>query len=184
MPTPLGTLRLLEAIRLLGLKEKTRFYQASTSELYGRVIENPQSEKTPFYPRSPYAAAKAYAYWITTNYREAYGLHGSNGILFNQISHRVVRALVAVSPASISSMPTTGTRSSLQLELLEFRRALLRGIAADAEIALPCFGDAERPALKLFHGSILLKVVSNMSDRGRLSPLLARQRSRAVAKNS
>ena len=82
----LGTLRLLEAIRILGLKDKTRFYQASTSELYGKVQETPQSEKTPFYPRSPYAAAKIYAYWITVNYREAYGYHASNGILFNHES--------------------------------------------------------------------------------------------------
>src|SRR6266850_7386584 len=79
----LGTVRLLEAIRLLGLTRKTRFYQASTSELFGKVQEVPQTEKTPFYPRSPYAAAKLYAYWITVNYREAYGMHASNGILFN-----------------------------------------------------------------------------------------------------
>jgi len=82
----LGTLRLLEAIRILGLEKKTRFYQASTSELYGKVAETPQSETTPFYPRSPYAAAKLYAYWITINYREAYGMHASNGILFNHES--------------------------------------------------------------------------------------------------
>ena len=82
----LGTLRLLEAIRLLNLKDKTRFYQASTSELYGKVQEIPQTEKTPFYPRSPYAAAKLYAYWITVNYREAYGIFASNGILFNHES--------------------------------------------------------------------------------------------------
>lgn len=82
----LGTLRLLEAIRILGLEGKTRFYQASTSELYGKVRETPQSETTPFYPRSPYAAAKIYAYWITVNYREAYGMHASNGILFNHES--------------------------------------------------------------------------------------------------
>ncbi len=82
----LGTLRLLEAIRILGLKDKARFYQASTSELYGKVQETPQSETTPFYPRSPYAAAKIYAYWITVNYREAYGYHASNGILFNHES--------------------------------------------------------------------------------------------------
>ena len=82
----LGTLRLLEAIRLLGLKDKTRFYQASTSELYGKIQEIPQTEKTPFYPRSPYAAAKLYAYWITVNYREAYGIFASNGILFNHES--------------------------------------------------------------------------------------------------
>lgn len=82
----LGTLRLLEAVRLLGLEKKTRFYQASTSELFGMVRETPQKETTPFYPRSPYAVAKLYAYWITVNYREAYGMHASNGILFNHES--------------------------------------------------------------------------------------------------
>jgi GDPmannose 4,6-dehydratase len=82
----LGTLRLLEAIRILGLDKKTRFYQASTSELYGQVQETPQRETTPFYPRSPYAVAKLYAYWITVNYREAYGLYACNGILFNHES--------------------------------------------------------------------------------------------------
>ena len=82
----LGTLRLLEAIRILGLEDHTRFYQASTSELFGKVRETPQSETTPFYPRSPYAAAKLYAYWITVNYREAYGIFASNGILFNHES--------------------------------------------------------------------------------------------------
>jgi GDPmannose 4,6-dehydratase len=81
-----GALRILEAIRILGLEKKARFYQASTSELYGLVQETPQTEKTPFYPRSPYAAAKLYAYWITINYREAYGMHASNGILFNHES--------------------------------------------------------------------------------------------------
>ena len=84
----LGTLRLLEAIRILGLDKKTRFYQASTSELYGLVQETPQKETTPFYPRSPYAVAKMYAYWITVNYREAYGLYACNGILFNHESPR------------------------------------------------------------------------------------------------
>lgn len=82
----IGTLRILEAVRLLGLKEKTKVYQASTSELYGLVQEVPQTEKTPFYPRSPYGVAKMYAYWITINYREAYGIHASNGILFNHES--------------------------------------------------------------------------------------------------
>ena len=82
----LGTLRILEAVRLLGLTDKTRIYQASTSELYGLAQEVPQSEKTPFYPRSPYAVAKLYAYWITVNYREAYNIHASNGILFNHES--------------------------------------------------------------------------------------------------
>jgi GDPmannose 4,6-dehydratase len=100
-----GTLRLLEAIRILGLEKKTRFYQASTSELYGKVQETPQSETTPFYPRSPYAAAKLYAYWITVNYREAYGMHASNGILFNHespirgetfVTRKITRAVAAI----------------------------------------------------------------------------------------
>lgn len=98
----LGTLRILEAIRILGLEKKTKFYQASTSELYGLVQEVPQTEKTPFYPRSPYAVAKLYAYWITVNYREAYGIYGCNGILFNHespirgetfVSRKITRAL-------------------------------------------------------------------------------------------
>jgi GDPmannose 4,6-dehydratase len=84
----MGTLRILEAIRILGLEKKTRFYQASTSELYGLVQETPQRETTPFYPRSPYAVAKLYAYWITVNYREAYGMYACNGILFNHESPR------------------------------------------------------------------------------------------------
>ena len=84
----IGVLRILEAIRILGLEKKTRFYQASTSELYGLVQETPQSEMTPFYPRSPYAVAKLYAYWITVNYREAYGMYACNGILFNHESAR------------------------------------------------------------------------------------------------
>ena len=84
----IGTLRVLEAIRILGLEKRTRFYQASTSELYGKVQETPQTETTPFYPRSPYAAAKIYAYWITVNYRESYGIYACNGILFNHESPR------------------------------------------------------------------------------------------------
>ena len=86
--TGMGTIRLLEAIRILGLEKKTRFYQASTSELFGDVREIPQKETTPFYPRSPYAAAKLYAYWITVNYREGYGMYACNGILFNHESPR------------------------------------------------------------------------------------------------
>ncbi len=101
----LGTLRLLEAIRILGLCRKTRFYQASTSELYGKVQGVPQNEATPFYPRSPYAVAKLYAYWITINYREAYGIHASNGILFNHegptraetfVTRKITRAVAAI----------------------------------------------------------------------------------------
>ena len=101
----IGTLRLLEAIRILGMEQTCRFYQASTSELYGLVQEVPQSETTPFYPRSPYAAAKLYAYWITVNYREAYGIHASNGILFNHesplrgetfVTRKITRAVAAI----------------------------------------------------------------------------------------
>ncbi len=101
----LGTLRLLEGIRILNLGDRVRFYQASTSELYGKVAETPQTERTPFYPRSPYAAAKLYAYWITVNYREAYGLHASNGILFNHegprrgetfVTRKITQAVAAI----------------------------------------------------------------------------------------
>lgn len=101
----LGTLRLLEAMRILGMERRVRFYQASTSELYGRVQEIPQRETTPFYPRSPYAAAKLYAYWITVNYREAYGMHASNGVLFNHegptrgetfVTRKITRAVAAI----------------------------------------------------------------------------------------
>lgn len=101
----IGTLRLLEAIRILKLEDKTRFYQASTSELYGKVQEVPQSETTPFYPRSPYGVAKLYAYWIALNYRESYGIHASNGILFNHesprrgetfVTRKITRAVAAI----------------------------------------------------------------------------------------
>jgi len=101
----LGPLRLLEAIRILGVQDEVRFYQASTSELYGKVQETPQTETTPFYPRSPYGAAKLYAYWITVNYREAYGFHASNGILFNHespvrgetfVTRKITRAVAAI----------------------------------------------------------------------------------------
>ncbi|MEN9948381.1 MAG: GDP-mannose 4,6-dehydratase, partial [Bacteroidota bacterium] len=102
----LGTLRILDAVKMLGLKDKTRIYQASTSELYGLVQEVPQSERTPFYPRSPYAVAKLYAYWMTVNYREAYGMHASNGILFNHesplrgetfVTRKITRAVANIS---------------------------------------------------------------------------------------
>jgi GDPmannose 4,6-dehydratase len=101
----IGPLRLLEAIRILGLEKSVRFYQASTSEMYGKVQETPQSETTPFYPRSPYGAAKLYAYWITVNYREAYGMHASNGILFNHespirgetfVTRKITRGVAAI----------------------------------------------------------------------------------------
>ncbi len=102
----IGTLRLLEAIRILGMEKKTKFYQASTSELYGKVMEVPQSEETPFYPRSPYAVAKLYAYWIVRNYREAYGIYACNGILFNHesplrgetfVTRKITRAVAKIS---------------------------------------------------------------------------------------
>jgi len=101
----LGALRLLEAIRILGMEKKTRFYQASTSELYGKAVETPQKETTPFYPRSPYGVAKLYAYWITVNYREAYGMFACNGILFNHespvrgetfVTRKITRAMARI----------------------------------------------------------------------------------------
>ena len=118
----IGTLRLLEAIRILGLEKKTRIYQASTSELYGLVQEVPQSEKTPFYPRSPYAVAKLYAYWITVNYREAYGMFACNGILFNHesplrgetfVTRKITRAAAAI---------VKGKQDKLYLGNLDARR--------------------------------------------------------------
>ena len=118
----IGALRLLEAIRILKLGDRTRFYQASTSELYGLVQEVPQRETTPFYPRSPYAAAKLYAYWITVNYREAYGLHASNGILFNHesplrgetfVTRKITRAVASIA---------LGQQSSVYLGNLDARR--------------------------------------------------------------
>lgn len=118
----IGTLRLLEAIRILGLESKTRFYQASTSEMFGKVQEVPQRESTPFYPRSPYGAAKVYAYWITVNYREAYGLYACNGILFNHesplrgetfVSRKITRALTRI---------RVGLQDSLHIGNLDSRR--------------------------------------------------------------
>ncbi|MEN6542688.1 GDP-mannose 4,6-dehydratase [Parvibaculum sp.] len=118
----LGTLRLLEAIRILGMERSTRFYQASTSELYGLVQQSPQNERTPFYPRSPYAAAKLYAYWITVNYREAYDMHASNGILFNHegptrgetfVTRKITRAVAAIE---------LGLQETLYLGNLDARR--------------------------------------------------------------
>src|SRR6201982_3005947 len=115
-------MRLLEAIRILRLEDKVRFYQASTSELYGKAQEVPQRETTPFYPRSPYAAAKLYAYWITVNYREAYGIHASNGILFNHeaptrgetfVTRKITRAVAAI---------TLGLQDKLYLGNLDAKR--------------------------------------------------------------
>lgn len=118
----LGTLRLLEAIRFLGLETKTRFYQASTSELYGLVQESPQTESTPFYPRSPYGVAKLYAYWITVNYREAYGIYACNGILFNHESSRRGETFVTRKITRGLSAIALGLESCLYIGNLNARR--------------------------------------------------------------
>jgi len=134
----LGALRILEAIRILGLEKKTRFYQASTSELFGLVQEIPQKETTPFYPRSPYACAKLYAYWITINYREAYGMYACNGILFN------TNPRCAAKPSSPARSPAHSPRIKLGLQDCLFlgkhgcqarlgsRQGLRRNAVADA----------------------------------------------------
>jgi len=118
----LGTLRLLEAIRILGLSEKTRFYQASTSELFGKVQETPQKETTPFYPRSPYAAAKLYAYWVTVNYREAYRMHASNGILFNHESPLRGETFVTRKITRAAARISLGMQKKLYLGNLDAKR--------------------------------------------------------------
>lgn len=118
----LGVLRLLEGIRILGLEKKTRFYQASTSELYGLVQEVPQRETTPFYPRSPYAAAKLYAYWMVVNYREAYGLHASNGILFNHESPMRGETFVTRKITRAAAAIAHGRQDKLYLGNLDARR--------------------------------------------------------------
>lgn len=118
----IGTLRLLEAIRILNLKDKTKFYQASTSELFGKVQETPQKETTPFYPRSPYGAAKLYAYWITINYREAYNFHASNGILFNHESPRRGETFVTRKITMAASAIKLGLQKTLYLGNLEAKR--------------------------------------------------------------
>jgi GDPmannose 4,6-dehydratase len=118
----IGTLRLLEAIRILNLQQQTRFYQASTSELYGLVQEVPQTETTPFYPRSPYAAAKLYAYWIVVNYREAYGLHASNGILFNHESPLRGETFVTRKITRAAAAMQLGRQDKLYLGNLDARR--------------------------------------------------------------
>ena len=117
-----GTLRFLEAIRTLGLVDKTRFYQASTSELYGKVQAVPQSETTPFYPRSPYAVAKLYAYWICVNYREAYGMHASNGILFNHESPMRGETFVTQKIAMAAADIEVGKQQKLYLGNLDAKR--------------------------------------------------------------
>jgi len=118
----IGTLRLLEAVRLLGLKDKTRVYQASTSELYGLVQETPQSETTPFYPRSPYAVAKLYGYWITVNYREAYGMYACNGILFNHESPVRGETFVTRKITRAAARIALGLQNSLYLGNIDAKR--------------------------------------------------------------
>ena len=118
----IGTLRILEAIRILGLEKKTKFYQASTSELYGKVQEIPQKETTPFYPRSPYAVAKLYAYWITVNYREAYGIYASNGILFNHESPLRGETFVTRKITRAASRIKYGLQEKLYLGNLDAKR--------------------------------------------------------------
>src|SRR5215204_795064 len=118
----LGALRLLEALRILGLLKKTRFYQASTSELYGKVQAVPQSETTPFYPRSPYGVAKLYAYWIVVNYRESYGLHASNGILFNHESPRRGETFVTRKITRAAGRIREGLQSRVELGNLDAKR--------------------------------------------------------------
>lgn len=118
----IGPLRLLEAIRILGLQKRTRFYQASTSELYGKVQAVPQNETTPFYPRSPYAVAKLYAYWIVVNYREAYGLHASNGVLFNHESPRRGETFVTRKITRAAAAISLGRQECLWLGNLDARR--------------------------------------------------------------
>ena len=118
----LGTLRLLEAIRILGMQERVRFYQASTSELYGKVQETPQTETTPFYPRSPYSVAKLYAYWITVNYREAYGMFACNGILFNHESPVRGETFVTRKITRAAARIALGLQDRLYLGNLEARR--------------------------------------------------------------
>jgi GDPmannose 4,6-dehydratase len=118
----LGTLRLLECIRVLGLMERTRFYQASTSELYGKVVETPQTEDTPFYPRSPYGVAKQFAFWAVKNYRESYGLHGSNGILFNHESPWRGREFVTQKIVKGVAEIAKGTMEQIELGNLDAQR--------------------------------------------------------------
>lgn len=118
----IGTLRILEAVRLLGLEKKTKIYQASTSELFGKVVETPQKEITPFYPRSPYGVAKLYAYWITVNYREAYGLFASNGILFNHESPRRGETFVTRKITMATAAIKLGLQKKLYIGNLDAKR--------------------------------------------------------------
>jgi len=155
-----GTLRLLEAIRILGMSDTVRFYQASTSELYGKAQETPQTERTPFYPRSPYAVAKLYAFWTTVNYREAYGMHASNGILFNHegptrgetfVTRKITRAVAAIE---------LGLQETLYLGNIDARRGLgpMRATYVEGDVAESCSRMnrttmCSRPARRIRFGS-------------------------------
>ena len=139
----LGTLRLLEAIRILGMEKKVRFYQASTSELYGKVQEVPQSETTPFYPRSPYAAAKLYAYWITVNYRESYGIFAANGILFNHESPTRGETFVTRKITRAVARIKLGLQDTLYLGNIDAKRDW--GFAGDYVEAMWAVLQADKP---------------------------------------
>ena len=140
----IGTLRLLEALRILGMTERTRFYQASTSELYGKVQTVPQNEATPFYPRSPYGVAKLYAYWITVNYREAYGIHASNGVLFNHESPIRGETFVTRKITMAAARIALGQQECLFLGNLDAKRDW--GFAGDYVEGMWRIVQAERPA--------------------------------------
>jgi GDPmannose 4,6-dehydratase len=136
----LGTLRLLDAVRTCGLEKHVRFYQASTSELYGKVVETPQSETTPFYPRSPYGCAKLYAYWIVVNYREAYGMYACNGILFNHESPRRGRTFVTRKITRAAADISLGKQSCLYLGNIDAKRDWGHGTAF-LPVSFPFFSD-------------------------------------------
>jgi GDPmannose 4,6-dehydratase len=151
----LGTLRLLEAIRILGLTQKTRFYQASTSELYGKVQEIPQNEKTPFYPRSPYAVAKLYSYWITVNYREAYNMFAANGILFNHESPIRGETFVTRKITQAAAQISLGRQKKLYLGNLDAQRDW--GHAKDYVVGMWLILQAEKPEDFVFDSNITLR---------------------------
>lgn len=142
----LGTLRLLDAIRTCGLEKHVKFYQASTSELYGKVVETPQSETTPFYPRSPYGCAKLYAYWIVVNYREAYGMYACNGILFNHESPRRGRTFVTRKITRAAAEISLGKQSCLYLGNIDAQRDWGHGASCRREFRRYMRADAARSA--------------------------------------
>ena len=148
----LGTLRLLDAIRTCGLEKHVRFYQASTSELYGKVVETPQSETTPFYPRSPYGCAKLYAYWIVVNYREAYGMYACNGILFNHESPRRGRTFVTRKISRAAADISLGKQSCLYLGNIDACRD---------------WGHGEQSSTRYLHLSFASKLIDSVLFRSK-----------------